>query len=371
MRVAVVSLGSPFERTSWSGIPYYALRELRRRFDDVVVIDTPRVDKALRRASGLSKLGLLVLREPMVTAAFARYLNRRLEAIQADVVISIGAAHKVAYIDPKWWVIHVADGLFAPIIEYYPKYHALSPRARRVGDKLQAHLIARGQPIAVTSAWAAWSAAEAYGVPVRRFKVAPIGANLDADPGKVALRSNTGPLKLLFVGYDWRRKGGDIVLATFRILRASLPDAELHVVGCNPAEVRGVPGVMVYGALSKAEPGPAAALNDLFRNAGFLFMPSREEAYGLVYCEACAYGLPPVARDTGGVGSIVRHRWNGLLLDATAEAQAYADEIRAIWSDGARYAAMQTAAREAFETRLNWSAWGAEIETLMRRGGEE
>ena len=77
-----------------------------------------------------------------------------------------------------------------------------------------------------------------------------------------------------------------------------------------------------------------------------------------------------MARDTGGVGSIVRHRWNGLLLDAEADAQAYADEIAALWSDEARYAAMQLAAREAFETRLNWNAWGAEIEGLVElRGG--
>lgn len=101
MRIAVVSMGSPFERASWSGIPFYALRELRRRFRDVVVIDTPRIDKALGRTSSLSRLGLLVLREPIVTAAFARHLNRRLEAIQADVVISIGADYKVAYIDPS------------------------------------------------------------------------------------------------------------------------------------------------------------------------------------------------------------------------------------------------------------------------------
>lgn len=366
LRIAVVSMGSPFERASWSGIPFYALRELRRRFRDVVVIDTPRIDKALGRTSSLSRLGLLVLREPIVTAAFARHLNRRLEAIRADVVISIGADYKVAYIDPQWRVIHVADGLFAPIINYYPRYRRLSARTRRTGDKVQAHLIGREQPIAVTSTWAAWSAAEAYGVPVSRFKVAPIGANLDTDPGMGALRPNSGPLRLLFVGYDWRRKGGDIVAAAFNILRTRLPDAELHIVGCDPAEVRGVPGVVIHGPLSKAEPGQSETLSDSFREANFLFMPSREEAYGLVYCEACAYGLPPVARDTGGVGTIIRHRWNGLLLDTEADAQAYADEIAAIWSDGARYAAMQTAAREAFETHLNWTAWGAEIEALVR-----
>ena len=38
----------------------------------------------------------------------------------------------------------------------------------------------------------------------------------------------------MFVGYDWERKGGPVLMEAFdRVVRA-IPDAELWVVGCAP-----------------------------------------------------------------------------------------------------------------------------------------
>ncbi|WP_312163662.1 glycosyltransferase family 4 protein [Phenylobacterium sp.] len=371
MRIAFVSLGSPFNRSSWSGIPYYALRELRRRFNDLTVIDTPRIDEGLRYASSLAAVGVLVSREPVVTRAFARWLDKQLTDADADVVVSIGAAHKVAYIDPKWPVIHVADALFGPLVDYYPKYRLLNGRSRRIGNALQKHLINRNQPILLTSDWAARSAAEYYDVPPSRFGVAPLGANFDIEPAAYERTEQGDKLKLLFVGYDWPRKGGALVLKVFKQLRRHIADAELHIVGCKPSESFGVEGVVHHGHLSKTDPEQAALLESLFRESSFLFMPSQQEAFGLVYCEACAFGLPSIARDTGGVSAIIQHGTNGLLFASEADVDAYVEGIREIWSDGPRYLEMTRAARAAFEDRLRWHVWGATVEAELRSLGRK
>jgi glycosyltransferase involved in cell wall biosynthesis len=370
VRIAFVSLGSPFNRASWSGIPYYALRELSRRFNDLTVIDTPRVDESLRYASSLAAVGVLVSREPVVTRAFAHWLDKRLTEADADAVISIGAAHKVAYIDPKWPVVHVADALFGPLVDYYPKYRPLNGRSRRIGNALQRQLINRNQPILLTSDWAARSAAEYYNVPNDRFEVAPLGANFDLEPAPCERTSQGDKLKLLFVGYDWPRKGGPLVLKVFKELRRHLGDAELHIVGCKPAESFGVEGVVHHGHLSKTDPAQAALLESLFRESSFLFMPSQQEAFGLVYCEACAFGLPSIARDTGGVSAIIKNGENGLLFDADADVETYVAGIREGWADEQRYLAMTRAARAAFENRLRWHVWGATIEAQIRALGQ-
>ncbi len=104
----------------------------------------------------------------------------------------------------------------------------------------------------------------------------------------------------------------------------------------------------------------------LFREASFLVVPSRQEAYGLVYAEACAFGLPSVAADIGGVGAILNDGLNGLLLAPGASADSYAAAVARVWDDEDAYRAMQTAARYAFETRLNWHAWGDATEGLFR-----
>ena len=100
-------------------------------------------------------------------------------------------------------------------------------------------------------------------------------------------------------------------------------------------------------------------------------MPSQQEAFGLVYCEACAFGLPSIARDTGGVSAIVQNGSNGLLFGADAAVEDYVAGIREIWADQPRYLAMTRAARAAFENRLRWNVWGARVEAEIRALGRK
>lgn len=356
LRVALVALGSPHSRASWSGIPYFALKEIERRFEHVHVIDTPVIDEWLRRLSWLAKLGVLPSREPLVSMLFGRYLDRQLRAIKPDFVVSIGAAHKLAYLRRQWPIVHVADGFYRQIIDFYPKYQPLGRRSRKLGDRIQRALFDRCALVLPTSDWAAACAVDDYDVAPERIMVTPLGANLDRFPPPPETRPNKGPLKLLFVGYDWKRKGGHIVLEVFRLLRERHTDVELHIAGCTPA-IDDV-NVTIHGRLTKP------ALEELYRSASFFFMPSRQEAFGLVYCEAAAFGLPSVATNTGGVGSIITDHENGLLLPPEAAARHYADAILAVWQDEEAYAKMQLEARRAFVTRLNWSKWG---EALVQR----
>ncbi len=114
MRIALVSQGTPFSKRSWSGIPYFGLRELKRRFPDTHMLDIPRLDALLRRASVLSRIGFFPTRHRAVVRYFSWRMNRRLAALSPDVVISIGAPHKVVDIDSRWLVIHITDGCSHP-----------------------------------------------------------------------------------------------------------------------------------------------------------------------------------------------------------------------------------------------------------------
>ena len=176
-----------------------------------------------------------------------------------------------------------------------------------------------------------------------------------------------GRLKLLFVGFDWERKGGEIALAAFRHLRLRAPDAEFHVVGSRPQTALETPGVTVHGWLSKRDPRQAEKLLSLYRDSSFFLMPTRYEAFGIVYSEACAFGLSPVASNTGGVGAIIHDGENGLLLPHDASPEAFAKAILAVWSDANRCQTMRRAARAAYETRLNWRSWGDKVDAELHR----
>ena len=364
LRLAVVSLATPRERSSWSGTPHAILGELTRRFAHVDVIDTPRLDAVLLRTTGLSRIGLLPGREPAVSDWCGRHLERRLCALAPDAVVVIAAEPKVAALAGRWPMVVISDSFFANMLDYYPRYTGLSHRTRDAGHGQQRRLLDGGAIVLLSSLWAARTAAEAYGRPLSRFRIAPFGANVEPDVPPVATRER-GPLRLLFVGYDWARKGADLAVETLGLLRGRLGDVELHMVGCRPPNGALAPGVHAHGPLRKDRPEEMQRLKALFAEASFLFTPSVQEAYGLIFAEACAFGLPSIAVDTGGVGEIIRHGENGLLLPPSAGAAQHADAIAALWADPAAHRAMRTAARRAFEQRVNWRIWGDACEAAV------
>ncbi|HWT94088.1 MAG TPA: hypothetical protein VN238_13875, partial [Solirubrobacteraceae bacterium] len=89
--------------------------------------------------------------------------------------------------------------------------------------------------------WAARSAVEDYGVPAGRVHVVGLGRNYDVPPP--AHRDWRTP-RFLFVGFDWERKGGPLLLRAFARVRARVPDATLTVVGGHPPlDAPGVTGL--------------------------------------------------------------------------------------------------------------------------------
>lgn len=357
MRIAYISLSTPLARKSWSGIPWYSLRELQRRFPDTHVIDTPGADKLVERLAVAERFGAIVRRHWIVSRYYRAVINAELERLQPDVVVGMAAAHKLALIDPKWPFVYAADALHGTIINYYDKYLRMSDRSKTQGEELQRRLLERTDRILLGSRWAADEAIHRYGLPSEQVEVAPMGANLDDDPGFSPAPVDR-PLSLLFIGYAWERKGGPLILDIWRALRLRRPDVELHIVGARPKAAEGIAGVTIHGQLNKTNAADYQRFVDLYRQSHFFIMPSRQEAYGIVYCEAAAFGRPVIAKMTGGVETIVEDGRTGLLFPMQATPEDYADRILALWDDPERYQAVCRDARRAYEERLNWRSWG-------------
>lgn len=357
MRIAYISLASPFSRQSWSGIPWYSHREILRRFPNTHVIETPRLDWLINHGSNLERLGLNIRRNPGIARQFSRVVDQALEKLQPDAVVAVAAAHKIAYINPKWPLVYAADAMYGTVIDYYHKYAKLSPRVRQQGHDVQAAMLERADRLLLSSEWAIDTAKHAYELEDRRFELVPMGANLDEDPGYCPPDVDR-PLSLLFVGYAWERKGGDLALETWRILRERTGNAEFHIVGARPESAMGLPGVYLHGKINKSDRHDYARLSELYAKCHFFVMPSRQEAYGIVFCETAAFGRPAVAQATGGVTTVVQDGKTGLLVPPGAEPAQIAQRILDAWSDKANYIGLCEAARERYSTVLNWNCWG-------------
>ena len=87
-----------------------------------------------------------------------------------------------------------------------------------------------------------------------------------------------------------------------------------------------------------------------------MIVPTLFDCYGIVFCEAAAYGVPSLAANVGGVGQIIRSGENGFLLSPKTDATGYAEcIIQTIEKD--TYRALSDSAIADFSKRLNWNVW--------------
>ena len=149
---------------------------------------------------------------------------------------------------------------------------------------------------------------------------------------------------------------------TMQVLRARGIDAQLTVIGCQPPEHHRNAHVTVHGNLDKSVPNELDTLERALFGAHFLVQPSFE-SYGFAFCEASAYGLPSLCLKVGGVP--VMDGVNGHALPVGSHAKDFADVIQKYCDDPDAYKAFSRSTRNAYETLLNWDAWGREAARLL------
>ena len=186
--------------------------------------------------------------------------------------------------------------------------------------KHRVHLatLRRAHHLVTWSDWAKQGLVRDYGIDEAKISVIPPGVDLAVwqPSGRAGGRegpigpSSTGPLRILFVGGDLHRKGGDLLVRAAGILagRAGVPSFEVHLVTRD--EVPPVAGVTVHRGLGPNSPD----LLRLYASADIFCLPTLGDCLPMVLAEAGAAGLPIVSTDVGAVGEIVRHGETGLLV---------------------------------------------------------
>lgn len=110
----------------------------------------------------------------------------------------------------------------------------------------QQHYFENAQHIFAMSAWLAHHLQSLHGIPARQISVVPPGTNSEHSPrdsGRTPPQSEQTARvpKLLFVGGDFYRKGGDLVIRAFQHCRQELPGVQLTIVGPHAWPLAGAP----------------------------------------------------------------------------------------------------------------------------------
>jgi glycosyltransferase involved in cell wall biosynthesis len=287
-RIAFAYEGDSREPSAWSGIPRNladALEELGVSVAHVSA-EPGRIERLLRRGRDTAQLA---------SEAFAKRLSR---VGPVDAILHLGSeftapdGQRVATYDDM--TVLQARDLDHPLLR------DLDEAAIDAWAERQRSIFERAAACFVTTNWAARSVVEDYGIPADRVHVVGIGRNLAPRP----VPREWAPPRYLFIGQDWRRKGGETLLRAFRGVRERVPDATLTVVGRHQG-LEEEPGVVPLGGLYLNRPDQRARMIHAYETSTCLVLPSQIEPSAIVHLEAAAAGVPSIGTTVGGVEDLI------------------------------------------------------------------
>lgn len=366
MRIAFVNFTGLRPSGSWPETAASMVRGLRGQGHEVAVIE-PSVSRStlyLHARKAMYKVmgqQFHAERHQSIAQELARSVEQQLAAMDhtPDLVLS-SSSLPMAYLRTTIPTAFWTDATFASMLGFYQEFSNLSNETIRSGMEVEDLALARCDSAIYSSSWAANSAIMHHRGDPFKVHVVPFGPNLSSPPDQhvvalaIAQRSRQ-TCRLVYIGYDWERKQGDLVVRVQQQLEFAGIPTELTIIGCEPKLAKQHRRVSVLGLLDKNSPADSARLADALNNSHFLVVPSVAECYGMVYAEASAYGLPSIACDVGGASTVVANGRNGFLFPAEVDAGVIAQRIQSVWSNEPAYRALAHASRREFDDRLDWA----------------
>lgn len=184
-----------------------------------------------------------------------------------------------------------------------------------------------------------------------RGVVIPNGVDLSAlgpDPSTKSAHPT-----VLFIGEVESRKRGRLLIEAMRQVRATLPSAELWIVGPDTIDE---PGCRSFGRATDAE------LVRRLQSAWVMCLPSAYEGFGRPYVEAMACGTTVVATPNPGARAVLR---DGTLGVITSPASLATTLLRVLQAPEER--ARLEAAALAAVAQYDWNAVAAQYEQLYAK----
>jgi glycosyltransferase involved in cell wall biosynthesis len=368
--VVLISSSDPLDVHSFSGSIYYMAKALMSEFPRMEIMRSS-------RPVWFFALQRLVLKatksriDPYYWRPLNRWFARRLVKHwqrQRVIVIGVVNAALVAELAASVPVINISDSTFDLMRTEHEVFWSLDRKTAARAEEVEMNSIRRSVHNSFSSRWAADSAILHYGAPDADVSVISWGCNFETVPAADVRPSAfvRSECRLLFIGGEWFRKGGDVVFAAAEILAEKGIPLRVDLVGVAPPEdLPPRPWLHHHGYLSKADTEQLALLRSLMRDADLLFLPTRKDCTPMVFAEANAYGTPALTRDVGGVADVVRDGANGIVLPEDADAAQFAAAIESIWKNPASYAQLRSSARREYETRLNWAVWARRIAQVV------
>jgi len=362
MRV-LTCIGDAMSIDAHGGLPFYFLDAGRRSgFLDAGWRLEP---KRLRHARAFWNIGQLLTRRELggyqYSENFLRALLRQVPPAwsEPDEIISIFPLF------PPKGVRHARVTIYidATLKENFEDYGI----GRHVGRSMMVEALERERQayrdavrIICRSRMAAKVVVESYGIDPRKVHIVPGGANVSDGcvPSFEYSRRPMVPVRLGFIGKDWRRKNLPFVLAVSDSLGKRGIAAEVIAAGFDPKRGPRHPHLRACGFIDKRRDLQRFA--DILASCHFTCLFSHAEAFGLSNRESLRFGVPVLAAMVGGIPDTVPDGCGHLFAKDATPAEV-ADFVASYVRQPDAYHAL----RRSIERRRAEFTWAAAIEKMQ------
>ena len=199
--------------------------------------------------------------------------------------------------------------------------------------------------IVTMSEWAKASMVRDYGILPEKVKVFPFGVNVQQWQPSAAKPSPERRLRLLFVGGDFERKGGHVLINAFQQGLSSF--CELDIVTSKQTVLSGNHVRIHTGIMPNS-----MFLKKLFAEADAFIMPTMGDATPIAILEAMASGLPVITTKVGAMGEMVVDGVSGYFV-SQSDPKGIIDAVTRLAGNRAMLKVMGQAGRVSVERRFN------------------
>jgi glycosyltransferase involved in cell wall biosynthesis len=196
------------------------------------------------------------------------------------------------------------------------------------------------------SEWVRESLVNDYGIAPEKIEIMPPGINLQQWGRKtIEVKRKNEKIKILFVGGEFLRKGGDIL---FKVAcREEFQNCEFHFV-TRDFKGQPMPNTFFYDKIE----ANSDSLKALYSNADIFVLPTRADFSPNAIFEAMAFELPIITTNVGSLSETIHDNENGFFIPINDE-QALADRLLKLINDQTLRLRLGRAGRNLIEKNYN------------------
>lgn len=225
--------------------------------------------------------------------------------------------------------------------------YEISRTAPKFDYNIDERILRSADAVAFASRWAMDSGVRQCGVdPSRAIVHMPCVRVVSGTPRTVP---SPGPVKIIFIGNDWVRKGGPRLLSWVRDRWAS--SVELHVCSAHAPRDASIRNVVWHGRVEHT-----TLINTLLPAMDLCVIPTWEDTFLIAAQECQAAGVPVVTSRLAAIPEVVSHGETGLLVSRHDDA-GFIAAVEQLITDVPLRQRMSAAAIRHVRDHLNADVW--------------